>query len=422
MKFVKSKSAFTLVEAIIYLAIVGIVITATVDFTITMGNSASKMSANIDASRNRRYALTTINYLIRNADGLLKDVNGDCSNFSVDPPILALFFDDDNYLPGNCVERGGGVKITVVNNRLKMTCYPNVQYNGSYNACSATASSTYFLTGPEVIVTNNDLSFSTSTATTTANSYNIVTTHIKVSTPSANQVSLLANSEATSTANMRNEQPNGLISWWKFDDAVTSSAIDSVSGYNLTCTGEPSSVTGLVDGSTSAFHFNVSESDLCYVNNPEQLNFGNSFSMSVWVKTDAPEDMEHPIVNKFDGGTKGYYLINNESGGQVIFYVCNGASCTAILDDPDALSDATVYNITVVYDQTNDSAQMLIYQKGVGNISTTTASSLPILVNDSTANYPKIGNNFEGTIDELRMYNRALSNEEIWALQSQGAQ
>ncbi len=419
----KSLAAFTLVEAIIYLAIVGIVISAVVDFALTMGNTTAKISANIDASRNRRSALSTINYLIRNADGLLKDIDGDCSNFNVNPPILALYFEDDNYLPGVCVERGGGVKITVVNNRLKMTCYPNIANNGQYNACAASADNSYFLTGPEVIVTNSNLDFSTSTASTTANSYSTVTTHLKVTLPSSDQISLRASSEATSTADMRNEQPNGLVSWYKFDDTDTSAATDKVGGYNLICTGTggPTSVTGLVDGSTNAFYFDPADSDYCYVNNPEQFNFGNGFTISTWVKTDAPDASEHGIINKFNGSSKGYYLLNNEDAGQVIFTLCNGTTCSNILDAGSILADATVYNITVVYDLPTDSAKMLIYEKGVGNISTTTASSLPFLVNDSTSNYPHIGDHFAGTIDELRLYNRALSNSEIWALQSQGA-
>ena len=425
MKLIKAKSAsgFTLVEAIIYLAIVGIVISAVVDFAITMGNTTAKMSANIDASRNRRFALSTINYLVRNADGLLKDINGDCSNFDVNPPILALYFDNDNYLPGVCVERGGGVKITVVNNRLKMTCYPNITNNGQYNACSASAGNNYFLTGPEALVTNSNLDFTTSTASTIANSYNTVTTHLKVTLPSADQISLRASSEATSTANMRNEQPNGLISWYKFDETDTSSAVDSVSAYDLTCigTGGPTSVDYLVDGSTKAFDFNASEGDYCYVNNPEKFNFGNSFSISTWLKTNGPDASEHGIINKFDGASKGYYFFNNEDSGQVIFTLCNGTICSNILDAGYVLEDSTVYNIIVVYDKTADVANMYIYEKGVGNISTTTVNSLPFLVNDSTANYPRIGDNFQGTIDELRLYNRALSNSEIWALQSQGA-
>jgi len=420
-----SLTGFTLLETIIYLAIVGIVISAVVDFAITMGNTTAKMSANIDASRNRRFALATINYLVRNADGLLKDVNGDCSNFSVNPPILALYFEDDNYLPGVCVERGGGVKITVVNNRLKMTCYPNITNNGQYNACTATADETYFLSGPEVLVTNSNLDFTTSTASTTANSYNTITTHLKVTLPSADQISLRASSEATSTANMRNEQANGLISWYKFDDAVTSSAVDSVGANNLTCgPGSPISVPGLIDGSDNAFQFVVYEDDKCYVNNPDNLNFNSSFTISTWVKSLTDSDTTHYIVFKGNEVNKGYVLRNFETSGDVFFDLCNGTTCSTILEASGFgyLAAGFVFNITVVYDKPSDRAQMFIYKKGVGGISTTTAAvNLPFLVNDSSANYPHIGQDFDGVIDDLRIYNRALSNSEVWALQSQGA-
>ena len=64
---------------------------------------------------------------------------------------------------------------------------------------------------------------------------------------------------------------------------------------------------------------------------------------------------------------------------------------------------------------------MYAYDKVAGTTSTTTASSIPTLVNWNHTDYPRIGPNFDGQIDELKIYNRALSDEEIWALQSQGA-
>ncbi len=420
-----SRRGFTLLEAIIYLTIVGIVISAFVDFAITMGNTTAKMSANIDASRNRRFALTTINYLIRNSDGLLKDIDGDCSNLSVSPPILALYFNSDSYLPGTCVENGGGVKITVEDNRLLMNCYPNITNNGQYNACSATVGENYFLTGPEVIVTNSNLDFAIATASTTSNSYSTITTHLKVTLPSADQISLRASSEATSTVEMRNQQSDGLISWYKFDDTATSLAVDSVSGNNLVCSG-PSSVTGLVSGSTSAFEFGLYEFDLCYADNPEKFNFGDSFTISVWLKQATDSDAPHNIFLK-QNGLKGYHLYTNESSGNIYFDLCDGTSCSIILaDENNRITYDDIFNVIVVYNKPNEDAKMFIYKKGVGNVGTTTAAiPLPFLVNDNTANYPRVSDDtdadFHGVLDELRLYNRALSNSEVWALQSQGA-
>ena len=422
-KKIRQQSGFTLLESIIYLAIVGILLSSIIDFSITLGNSSSKMSANIDASRNRRAALSSINYLVRNADGLWKDVYNDCSNFNSSPQILALYFNNDDYLPGTCVENGGGVKISLDEGRLKMTCYPNTGYNSSYNTCASSAGNSYWLSGQEVSIANSSLNFSTSTATSTANGFTSVTTYLNVSTISNNQTFLKANSAATSTVAIRNEQPNGLIAFYKFDDASGNAAVDSIDGTSLSCVlNPPASVSALVTGSKKAFDFNSSESDYCSINNPEKFNLGSAFTISTWIKMDSPTAAEHTIINKHDwSSSKGYYLMAYQNTGRVIFRVCDGTACSNILDVSGILSNATVYNITVVYDQPNSLGKMYIYQSGVGGVSTTTASSWPILVNASTANYPRIGNNLDGVLDDLRIYNRALTESEVWALQSQGA-
>ncbi|MFA6253130.1 MAG: LamG-like jellyroll fold domain-containing protein [Patescibacteria group bacterium] len=421
-----SLTGFTLLEAIIYLAIVGIIISAVVDFAITMGNTTAKMSANIDASRNRRFALTTVNYLIRNADGLLKDVNGDCSNLSVNPPILALYFDNDNYLPGTCVEKGGGVKITVVNNRLKLTCYPNITNNGQYNACAATADATYFLTGPEVLVTNNNLDFTTSTASTTANSYSTVTTHLKATLPSADQISLRASSEATSTAVMRNEQPNGLISWYKFDDLVTTASVDNVNGNTLTCDGSPAigPVTpGLVTGSTGSFDFEFSNSNSCYTSSdPANLNFNNAFTLAAWIKPESLGD-NYRIIDKGDGASnyKGYEMWVN-ADGTLNCRVYNGTTDQTISSVSGDIVAGNTYHVACVYDRVAGIFQVHVYKKAVGGVSTSTSpTTVNYLVNFSQVFQVSKNAYFDGVIDELRAYNRALSNSEVWALQSQGA-
>ena len=60
----KNKKGFTLVEAIVYLAIVGILLTAVVSFNLTLGNTAVKVGAGVETSRNRRIALNAIDYLV----------------------------------------------------------------------------------------------------------------------------------------------------------------------------------------------------------------------------------------------------------------------------------------------------------------------------------------------------------------------
>jgi len=420
-----NNSGFSFIEVVVYLAIVAILLTAVVDFNLTLGGTASKLGANVDTSRNRRLSLTSIDYLIKNADGVLKDPNGECSDFGSSPEVLALYFEDDTYLPGTCVEGGGGVRISLDNRQIKITCYPNIPYNGWYGSCDTdvfTAGNAYFLTGPETVVYDSGLSFSTSTATSTTSSFIDITTILNVTTLSGGQISLAATSTATSTVAVRNEQLSGLVSWWKFDDSTVSAAIDWADGNSLTCSPNPAATTTLVSGGVSAYDFNKAESDSCHVNNPDNLKPTNTFTIATWLKMDFTSNGTYQIIDYYDETSKlGYGFYAEDTTGDLVFKVCDSSACTALLTASSILSHNTVYHVSAIYDLDNDIAKMYVYQKGVGGVSTTTASSLPTLVNLDSSNNPKIGDIFDGVLDELRFYNRALSDEEIWALQSQGA-
>ena len=90
-----NNKGITLIETVLYLAIVAILFTALISFHLTLGGTAIKVSSNSDVSRNRRTALNTIDYLIKNADGALKDLDGECSDFVSTPQSLFLYFEDD---------------------------------------------------------------------------------------------------------------------------------------------------------------------------------------------------------------------------------------------------------------------------------------------------------------------------------------
>lgn len=425
MKIIKNYQGFSLVEAIIYLAIVGVLLTAVVNFHLTLGNTSEKLSSSILTAKDRRIALETIDYLASNSDGLLKDVYGDCSDLSASPPVLSLYFEDDTYLPGNCVENGGGVEISLEDRRLVMTCYPNMLGNGYYQNCDESvykARNKYYLTSAETSILDSYLNFSTSTATSTANQFTTLTSNISVSTALNNQVLRAATSTATSTVVLKNEHDSGLVAFYKFDDAAGSSAVDSAGNNDLTCTGTPTAQnTALISGSTYSFDFNQSEGDYCYIDNPDVFNFSTAFTVSAWVKMHYTTDFQSGLFSKVDWGTsKGYLLMIYYTGGRVIFRICDSTACSNTVDQSALIADATVYNITSVYDLDNDRATLYVYQDGVGSVNTTTVSSIPTLVNYEASNYPRIGTSFDGAIDDMRIYNRALTAAEVAAIQSQG--
>ena len=49
------------------------------------------------------------------------------------------------------------------------------------------------------------------------------------------------------------------------------------------------------------------------------------------------------------------------------------------------------------------------------------SSTIATLVNNNTQGFFSLVDYFSGEVDDVRIYDRVLSAEEIWALQSQGA-
>ncbi len=427
MKKLKEKG-FSLLEAVLYLAIVSILLTAVVNFHLTLGGTSSKLSSNIDTSRNRRTALSKIDYLVKNADGFLKDNNGDCSDFSSSPNVLALYFEDDTYLPGTCVSSGGGVKITVDDNTVKMTCYPDITNNREYDSCNTASGNIYNLTASDVLVANTGLTFSTSTPTSTSSSFISLVTNFTAIAFSNNQAQLRSTSTATSTVSLRNEQPNGLVAWYKFDDADTSISVDSAGDNDATCYNTPTSVDGLMQGSSGAFDFEKDNNEYCEDGNSDDLNFDTQlgFTLSAWVNVDSTTNNKiHPIVSKLDNDTNTGYLlaVKNDSGTKTFICVyCDGSSCDEPVES-NTIGTGTVYFLVCGFDPMY--YNIVLSVDGNLNMSSFSNPSDPYFLVNSGTNLQIASTTysnhdyFDGYIDDVRLYNRFLSVSERSALQSQ---
>ncbi len=417
-----AKAGFSLIETVLYLAIVGILLVAVVDFNLTLSGTSSKLGANIKVAQNRRTTLNAIDYLVRNSDGLLKDVNGFCMSSS----SLALYFDDDTYLPGTCVESGGGVFISNDSGRVKLSCAPNINYNGWYGACDETPVNSYYLSSPDISVASlGGLVFSTSTATSTFSGFLNLNTFLTFTNISNGQTELLATSTATSTVTLRNQQSDALLGWWKMDDITAAVILDSKSYNDGICSTDPGITTGLVRGSSGAFDFELDKSNACLLDDGDSLNINGSFTITAWVK---PESFvaANVLLHKHHYANSLGYATWLESGK---FYcrVCDGATCTGPSEANSTLLVGHTYHVACTFDNDAQSLKLYVYEEGVGGLGTTTAATTEQnLVNATTKmrigqSADTLDNFFDGVLDEVRLYNRKLSDQEIWALQSQGA-
>jgi hypothetical protein len=212
----------------------------------------------------------------------------------------------------------------------------------------------------------------------------------------------------------------GLVGYWKFDEGVGTTAADS-SGNNNTGTlvNSPTWTTGKIG---NALSFNGVNS---YVNvgSPTVLNDLQSFTYSLWIN---PRSLGQSIyggvlIEKAGGsGFKRFTLANNI--GQNFRGEVETTGSTVIVNSTlNTVSLNQWQHVVMTYDDTTKTAT--IYKNGTLLSSGTGGGSL---ISEAVGNLI-IGNNaatsrtFDGSIDDVRIYNRALTASDIQALYALGS-
>jgi len=207
----------------------------------------------------------------------------------------------------------------------------------------------------------------------------------------------------------------GLIGHWRLDDTSGTTAADS-SGNGLTgaITGNP--VKGGAGQVGAAFDFDGN--DYISMGNPAALQLTGSMTLSAWVRIDAPLSGSPVIVNKRGDSTDQGWALRANGAGPLEFIVAYSASGYAARKSSTTLAVNTWYQVVGVY---NASAQTMdVYINGVLD-NGASAGTIPSAQRNSGQNVniarqPTNANFWNGAIDDVRVYNRALSAADIAAL------
>ena len=206
--------------------------------------------------------------------------------------------------------------------------------------------------------------------------------------------------------------PQGLVAGYAFSEGSGTTVVDA-SGHGLT--GTISGAAWTTNGRYgSALSFNGTSN---YVNlgNPALLQITGSMTLSVWVKAAGNPTGEAQIISK-SNGTYGWQLKTRLASGSHTFGTAVSADTRSRAQryGTTVRSLNTWYHVAGVYNA--DSRTLDIYVNGVldnGGVSGT----IPALLCNSTFNVnigrQSSGTYFNGTIDEVRIYNRALTRAEI---------
>ena len=206
-----------------------------------------------------------------------------------------------------------------------------------------------------------------------------------------------------------NAQDEGLVGYWKFDDEGTGTILDySGNDRHGTINGNPQFVPGIFG---QAMEF-TGDPDRVYISGYKGLLGGHAFSITAWIKTEANGEIvgwgNNVATERVEFRVSEYRLRVEHGAG-------NRQGDTIVADNQWHHVALTVEeNSTISY------PQVTLYVDGEDDTrSGTDTDAFNIVENfDLSIARQYNGNNrwFIGLIDEVRVYDRVLSAEEVQAL------
>ncbi|HOK96336.1 MAG TPA: hypothetical protein PK052_09650 [Anaerohalosphaeraceae bacterium] len=225
----------------------------------------------------------------------------------------------------------------------------------------------------------------------------------------------------TMTVYVRDPAKDTLIAHWDFDGLPDPNTLIDVSGhgfdgiYHRTTPGEPNVVPGHITGSLKAADFmeiSYWEIPNARAGDPNFNDIQTGATFAVWAKADAQGAVSTPVIFGF--------------GIDAVRFQINANRWNLVQTGLDVFSvrpvfDGFWHHVAGVYDGVN--AQFKIYVDGVLDGTTATPSGYLLTTG---AFPPQIGNRADavrmwpGQMDDLRVYNYALSDAQIAALAAEG--
>jgi chitodextrinase len=209
----------------------------------------------------------------------------------------------------------------------------------------------------------------------------------------------------------------GLLAAYAFNEASGSSAGDA-SGGGLT--GTLTNGAGWGVGRNSGGLSLDGSNDYVELGNPAALQLTGSMTVSAWVNPTAFPRDDAAIVSKRTSSKIGYQLDTTVDRGTrtVGFKLTSSTGGTMFRYGATTLQAGTWYFVTGVYDAAT--SQMHVYVNGQLDdgvlLGTVTASQQNSTANVNIGRRPGSNNfNFNGRIDDVRIYNRALTAADVLA-------
>ncbi len=209
--------------------------------------------------------------------------------------------------------------------------------------------------------------------------------------------------------------PTDMAHYWKLDEAVGPQYLDFYGVNHAMCTPPncPVAATGIVNGAqqfTGDDRLNVGDADSL------DWTTTDSFSIELWMKTDSTSTSGTQIlIGRYDASTQAQWWVSRYAGGTTGFYIRDSNGNDGWILGSKNLADLQWHHVVAVRDAAVN--EMRIYVDGqldgvATNVSFSQDLNLAVDLNIGWMNQAT-GFHFSGSLDEVALYKKALSEREI---------
>ncbi|NQV36161.1 MAG: discoidin domain-containing protein [Phycisphaeraceae bacterium] len=204
---------------------------------------------------------------------------------------------------------------------------------------------------------------------------------------------------------------DNLVAYWALDEGTGATVADSAGGNNGTIAGLASWITGHAG---SALELNGGMTSYVNCGTPAAFNITEAITLSAWVYAAEPAESLRPIIGKGDHA----YMLRHGSGETFDFFIySSGAWHQISAFAPDSLYQDSWNHIAGTF----DGSQLRLYINGMLATSLDYTGTISLADHDVNIgrNSEVIDRVYRGTIDEVRVYNSALTEAEVLYLSNE---
>ena len=228
----------------------------------------------------------------------------------------------------------------------------------------------------------------------------------------------------TNTANARvqSHDKSNLVGYWSFEDATGTTATDfSGNGNTGTLTNMDANTDWIKGKAGKALDFDGTDD---YVTVPQTANLDgfSQFTISAWIKQDSSKDAA--FLSTKNSNNSGPYYVWINGNGSITFFAsavnANNRYSYITTNTTGLITYGAWHHVVAVF---NGSTDLTVYVDGVSYtgtygsagsaFSSVVDTSIPILIGTYSTYGPDAGIEFNGKIDEVRIYSSALTATQI---------